>query len=438
MENNTISTSKGASLMDRRKAVVPNGIGIFNTATAVTAKNATIIDADGNELIDFAGGIGVVNSGHCPDSIVAAISEQASKMIHTCFNVATYEPYLNLAEKLASILPHGDHTKVMITNTGAESVENAIKIARQATGREGIICFSEAFHGRSMMAMSLTFKEAYKTGCGPFAPGIHRFPFPNYYKNGNGKSVAEFGVEALADFKSRLDTEVDKNNIAAVILELVQGEGGFTVAPQEYVEGLREICTEHGIMLIFDEVQAGFGRTGKWASHHHYNVTPDLSTYAKSMGSGMPIGAVVGRAEVMDGAKPGTIGGTYLGNPVCCAASLATIKFMEDNDINGKGVEVGNIVKASFDAMKAKYSVIGDVRGLGAMLAFELVKDGDKNEPNGELCGNLVRACAARGLIMLSAGTFGNIVRVLSPLTIETALLEKGLNIIDEELAKLA
>ncbi|NQY68614.1 MAG: aspartate aminotransferase family protein [Flavobacteriales bacterium] len=424
--------------MDRRTAVVPKGIGIFNTATAVITKNATITDIDGNELIDFAGGIGVVNAGHCPDSVVKAISKQAAKMIHTCFNVATYEPYLDLAEKLASLLPHGDHTKVMITNTGAESVENAIKIARQATGKENIICFSEAFHGRSMMAMSLTFKEAYKTGCGPFVPGIHRFPFPNHYKNGNGQSVDDFGKDAIEDFRKRLESEVDKTNVAAVILELVQGEGGFTVAPQTFIEGLREVCTDNGIMLIFDEVQAGFGRTGKWASHHHYNVIPDISTYAKSMGSGMPIGAVVGKAEVMDGANPGTIGGTYLGNPVCCAASLATIKFMEDIDINQKGVDVGNIIRASFDDMKSKYSVIGDVRGLGAMLAFELVKNGNKDEPNGELCGQLVRACSARGLIMLSAGTFGNIVRVLSPLTIEEDLLRKGLSIIDEELAKLA
>ncbi len=429
--------TKSAELLARRKAAVPIGVGVFNTATAVSAQGATITDADGRELIDLAGGIGVVNAGHCPEPVVKAIQEQAARFIHTSFNVVTYEPYIALCEKLGEILPHGKHTKTLLVSTGAEAVENAVKIARQATGRQAVLCYTGGFHGRTMMAMTLTSKVDYKTNCGPFAPEVYRLPFPNFYRYGKGMSEAQFVDLELKRLRESARNVVAPEAIAAVIIEVVQGEGGFNVAPAAYVKGLREFCDEHGIMLIFDEVQSGFGRTGRWAAYEHFDVLPDISTWAKSMGSGMPIAAVMGRAEVMDAAAPGTIGGTYIGNPVSCAASLATLKYMEEIDINAKGMHVGGIVRKRFEAWRDRFPRIGDVRGLGAMLAVEFVKNGDPQQPDHELCSALVNACAARGVILISAGTHKNIIRVLSPLVIPDALLNKALDIMEEELEKL-
>jgi 4-aminobutyrate aminotransferase/(S)-3-amino-2-methylpropionate transaminase len=424
-------------ILERRKQFVPNAIGIFNPSTAVSANGAIINDAEGNEMIDFAGGIGVVNAGHCPAPVVEAIAKQAATMIHCSFNVATYDLYMQLAEKLAGLFPHGEHTKVMLTNSGAESVENAIKIARQATGRPAIICYGGAFHGRSMMSMTLTSKVSYKLGCGPFAPEVYRIPFPDYYHYNNGLTSDEFSDLHLRELEDFFHSNVPEPQVAAIIIEPVQGEGGFNVVPEKYLKGLRDICTKYGILLILDEVQSGFGRTGKWASYHHFGVTPDITTCAKSMGSGMPIGAVIGKAAVMDACKPSTIGGTYPGNPVCCAASIATISYMEEIDINELGVKVGNIVRDRFTKMKDRFDEIGDVRGLGAMMAFELVKDKNPFQPDGELCKKLIGYCAENGLIVINAGINGNVIRVLSPLIISEALLQKGLDIIEKGLEEL-
>ena len=417
---------------------MPNAIGIFNPSTAVSAKGSVITDADGREMIDFAGGIGVVNAGHCPPPVVKAIAEQAATLIHCSFNVASYDLYMQLAEKLATLFPHGDHTKVMLTNSGAESVENAIKIARQATGRPAIICYGGAFHGRTMMSMTLTSKVGYKLGCGPFAPEVYRIPFPDYYRYGNGLDLDQFSDVHLRELEDFFHTNVPAEQVAAIIIEPVQGEGGFNVVPQKYLKGLREICDRYGTMLILDEVQSGFGRTGKWAAYQHYEVIPDISTWAKSMGSGMPIGAVIGKASIMDSCKPSTIGGTYPGNPVCCAASLATIKYMEEIGINKLGEQVGNIVRERFNAFKQQFSAIGDVRGLGAMMAFELVKNNDPFQPDAELCKKLIAYCAEHGLIVINAGVNGNVIRVLSPLVIEEELLHKGLDIIEGGLHSLS
>ncbi|HEX4851285.1 MAG TPA: aminotransferase class III-fold pyridoxal phosphate-dependent enzyme, partial [Puia sp.] len=293
-------------LLDKRKKFVPNAIGIFNPSTAARASGAIILDADGREMIDFAGGIGVVNAGHCPPKVVEAIKKQAATLIHCSFNVATYDIYLQLAEKLAKLLPHGEHTKVMITNSGAESVENAIKIARQATGRKAIICYESAFHGRTMMAMTLTSKVGYKIGCGPFAPEVYRIPFPDRYRFGGGMSLDDFSDMHLRELENFFHKQVAAEEVAAIIIEPVQGEGGFNVVPKKYLQGLRNLCDKYGIMLILDEVQSGFGRTGKWAAYEHYGVTPDISTWAKSMGSGMPIGCVIGKAHILDSCKPST------------------------------------------------------------------------------------------------------------------------------------
>lgn len=432
-----MNREKSEALIARRKAVVANGVGIFNTATIDHAHGATIIDVDGNELIDFAGGIGVVNAGHCPEPVVNAIIDQARKYIHPSFNVVTYEPYVALCEKLVEILPHGDATKVMLVSTGAEAVENAIKIARQATQRQAVLCFTGAFHGRTMMAMSLTSKIDYKLNCGPYAPEVYRLPFPNFYRYGAQLTEEQFVQRELKRLWEASKNVVDPNNVAAIIIEPVQGEGGFYPAPKAYLEGLREYCDKYGIVLIFDEVQSGFGRTGKWAAYEHYGITPDLSTWAKSMGSGMPISCVMGKAHIMDAAKPGTIGGTYIGNALSCAAALATINYMEEVDLNARGMEVGNIIRNRFNAMKERFDCIGDVRGLGAMMALEFVKNNDPQDPDSDTCGKLVAACAQRGLILLSAGTHKNIVRVLSPLVISDELLNKGLDIMEEELAKI-
>lgn len=432
-----METKNSEALFKWRSEVVTNGVGVFNPSTAVSAKGAIITNADGEELIDFGGGIGVLNSGHCPEPVVKAIQEQCAKLIHTCFNVATYDVYMKLADELIDLFPHGEKTKVMLTCTGAEAVENAIKIARQATKRSGIICFTDAFHGRTMMAMSLTAKPAYKYNCGPFAPEIYRFRYPNHFRYGRGLGYEDFVTREIQLLRESLMTTCDPNNIAAIIVEPVLGEGGFVPMPPAYMKELRKICDEFGILLILDEVQSGFGRTGKWGAYQHYDVIPDLTTWAKSMGGGMPIGCVIGKAHVMDAVSSGTIGGTYPGNPVCAAAALANIKYMREIDINALGEKVGKICRERFTALHEKCPEIGEVRGLGAMIAFPLVKDGDPWQPDSKLCGDLMHACAKRGLILLSAGTHKNVIRVLSPLVIKEDELNKGLDIIEEELLRL-
>ncbi|MEZ4740031.1 MAG: aspartate aminotransferase family protein [Flavobacteriales bacterium] len=433
----TEQLTKSQELIARRKAAIPTGVGMFNYATAVSASGAMITDADGRELIDFAGGIGVVNAGHCPPPVVKAIQEQAEKFLHVSFNVASYEPYIALCEKLNALLPHGGPTKTMLVSTGAEAVENAIKIARQATGRQAVLCYTDAFHGRSLMAMTLTSKVAYKTGCGPFAPEVYRIPFPNVYRYGNGRSEEEFVAAKLRRLHEVKLNTIAPESLAAIIIEVVQGEGGFNTAPAGYLRGLREFCDEHGIVLIFDEVQSGFGRTGAWSAYEHFGVTPDLSTWAKSLGSGMPIGAVIGKAEIMDAAAPSTIGGTYIGSPVSCAAALATLKYMEEIDINAKGAHVGKVIRGRFESWKRKHSEIGDVRGLGAMMAMEFVKNNDPMQPDAEICTKLMEACAKRNLVIIPAGTYKNIIRVLCPLVITDEQLNAGLDIMEQELDKL-
>lgn len=431
-----VDVSKSQALLERRKNVVANGVGVFNTATVRHAHGALIIDEDGRELIDFAGGIGVVNAGHCPESVVEAIREQAGKYLHTSFNVVTYEPYIELCEQLAEILPHGEKTKAMLVSTGAEAVENAIKIARQATKRQAVLCYTGAFHGRTMMAMTLTSKINYKLNCGPFAPEVYRLPFPNFYRYHGPRDVDDFVNWELKRLRESAHNVVDPHSLAAVIIEPIQGEGGFNPVPEKYLQGLRDFCDEYGIMLIIDEIQSGFGRTGKWAAWQHYDVQPDISTYAKSLGSGMPIAAILGRAEVMDAAAPGTIGGTYIGNPVCCAAALATIQLMKDQNLNERAIELGAVITNRFQKLQTQRPEIGDVRGVGAMVGVELVKDGDPRQPNGELCSRIITGCAERGLVLLSAGTFKNVIRILSPLVITDKQLNTGLDILEDEINK--
>ncbi len=424
-------------LIARRNAIVPEGMGMFTPLTIQSGNGATIKDVDGKSYIDFAGGIGVLNAGHCPKPVVDAIVRQSKELLHACFPVAMYEPYVELCEMLAKLFPHGKSTKVMLTNSGVEAVENAVKIARQATGRPGVICFTGGFHGRTLLGMTLTSKTGYKVGCGPFAPEVYRIPFPDYYKRHDGLPIRKFVERELKAFEEALHATVDATQVAAVIIELVQGEGGFVVAPREYVTGLQKICKKHGILLIVDEVQTGFGRTGAWSAYAHYGIVPDISTWAKSLGSGMPIGAVIGKSEVMDKTIKGTLGGTYLGNPVACAAAIATINYMKKIRIADKGKRVGKAVVKFFEQLKKECPFIGDVRGLGAMAAFELVKNNDPNQPDADLTKKLINACAENGLLIISAGTGGNVIRVLSPLTITDAQLNRGLQILRKQLLRL-
>ncbi|MEJ2584862.1 MAG: aspartate aminotransferase family protein [Robiginitalea sp.] len=428
--------TKSEELFERRKKAVANGVGVFNTATVKEARGAIIIDADGRELIDFAGGIGVVNAGHCPEPVVQAVKEQADKYLHTSFNVVTYEPYIQLCEELAEILPHGNNTKAMLVSTGAEAVENAIKIARQATKRPAILCYTGAYHGRTMMAMTLTSKVSYKYNCGPFAPEVYRLPFPNFYRYGGNRDEETFVRDELKRLHESALNVVDTDSLAAVILEPIQGEGGFNPIPKKYLEGLREFCDDHGIMLIMDEVQSGFCRTGHWASWQHYGVQPDISTYAKSLGSGLPIAAVLGRADVMDAAAVGSIGGTYIGSPLSCVAASATIAYMKEIDLNNRAREVGEAIMRRMLALKKQLPEIGDVRGVGAMIGIEFVKNGDPRQPYAELCPKIVKGCAENGLVLLSAGTHKNIIRILSPLVITGEQLERGLSIMESEIRK--
>jgi len=378
-----------------------------------------------------------MNAGHCQQAVVEAITRQAGELLHTCFHVATYEPYVELAEQLARLLPHGDHTKVLLVNSGAEAVENAVKIARQATGRSAVVCFSEAFHGRTLMGMSLTSKVAYKLGCGPFAPEVYRIPFPNHRLRGEGLEMGVFVARELDRLRESFTTLVAARDVAAIIIEPVQGEGGFVLAPPGYLEGLREICDAEGIVLIFDEVQTGFCRTGRWAAYEHFGVLPDISTWAKSMGGGLPIGAVVGRAEVMDGAQPGTIGGTYGGNPVACASALATIQVMKELDLNSRAVQIGATIRGRFEALAERCQAVGEVRGLGAMMAMELLEDGDPERPAGLLAREVTEACLQEGVLVITAGPAGNVIRILSPLVITDQELDRGLSVIEDAVMRL-
>lgn len=422
-------------LIERRKKVVSHGVGIFAPTSAVHASGALLYDADGREWIDFGAGIGVVTAGHCPPPVVEAIKRQADQLLHACFHVSSYEPYVQLCEKLVELFPHGGPTKVMLTNTGAEAVENAVKIARQYTGRPAIICYSEAFHGRSLMAMTLTSKISYKAGCGPFAPEVYRIPFPNLYTRPEGLSEADFVQHEVNRLHHTFETVVPAKEVAAIIIEPIQGEGGFNVVPLAYFQALREVCTRHGIILIADEVQSGFCRTGKWAAYEHYGIFPDLSTWAKALGSGMPIGCVIGKAEVMDGARPGSIGGTYPGNPVCCAAAIATLQYMKELDLNARGEAIGHRMRQRLEAMMQRFpDRVGDVRGLGAMLALELIEGGDRRKPGTAFTDRLLRYCWDRQLLLLVAGIHRNIIRILVPLVITDEQLERGLDIIESAL----
>ncbi|OYD09067.1 4-aminobutyrate--2-oxoglutarate transaminase [Paludifilum halophilum] len=424
-------------LLEKREANVPRGP--FNTVPAFAAKGegALLTDVDGNTFIDFAGAIGSLNAGHRPPQVVEALKEQLDRYIHPCFHVMMYEPYVELAEKLNQITPGSHPKKTFFLNSGAEAVENAVKIARKYTGRKAIVSFERGFHGRTLLTMSLTSKvKPYKFGFGPFAPDTYKLPYPYYYRSPGGLSPEETDQAYLKEIEAFFLSEAPAEEIAAVIMEPVQGEGGFVIPSPMFVRGLKRICKKHGILFIADEVQTGFGRTGKMFGMEHFDVTPDLMTLSKSIAAGLPISAVTGRAEIMDAPEPGQIGGTYGGSPLGCVAALKVIEVMEEEKLPDRAREIGEKVVSRFRRWQEKHPQIGGVRGMGAMCAFEWVK-GPNQEPDKELAGRFLRECNRRGVILMGAGLYGNVIRLLSPLVIQDEQLEEGLNVMEEVLEEL-
>lgn len=427
-------------LWKAREAEIPKGTANVTHVFAASARNATIIDVEGREYIDFAGGIGAMNVGHCHPRVVAAVQDQATKFSHTCFHVMPYEPYVTLAARLNRTVPIAGPVKTMFANSGAEAVENAVKIARNATRRNGIIAFEDAFHGRTLLAMTLTSKVMpYKSNFGPFAPEIYRLPYPYCYRCPLGLQ-AEDGACALecanlveAAFKNY----VGADEVAAVIIEPVLGEGGFVVPPPGYFPRLGEICDSHGILLVTDEVQSGFARTGRYFAIEHWGVSPDIITSAKSLAAGYPLSAISGRADVMDAPHPGGLGGTYGGNPTACRAALEVFDIIEHEGLLERATKVGARVMEAFREMQQEIEVIGDVRGIGAMVGMELVHDRLRKTPAADITKRLVDRTQEKGLIMISAGTHGNVIRPLMPVTIEYDLLERGLDILHEALVEV-
>ena len=422
---------RSSEWFERRGQAVPRGVGAIHPIVTARASGAIVEDVDGNRLIDFATGIAVLNVGHSAPEVVEAIARQAGLDTHSCFHVTANEPYIELAERLNALTP-GDHaTKTMFANSGAEAVENAVKIARYHTGRPAIVTFDHAFHGRTLLAMSLTAKVMpYKQGMGPFAPEIYRLPFAYPYRwLGDADRVTE---EALAYAIDEMHKHIGEENIAAVIMEPIQGEGGFIVPSPGFVRGIAEFCAAHGIVFIADEIQSGMGRAGRWFAIEDEDVVPDLVTTAKSVGGGMPISAVTGRAEIMDTVHPGGLGGTYGGNPVAAAASLAVLDKIEREDLLTRSREIGGTIMSRFETFASTHEIVGDVRGRGAMCAIELVVDRSTKEPlSAETMNAIARRCLEKGVLVLTAGTYGNVVRLLPPLTIDTALLDEGLEVLD-------
>ncbi|MBQ2260652.1 MAG: 4-aminobutyrate--2-oxoglutarate transaminase [Loktanella sp.] len=425
-----IAAQTNADLIARREAAVPRGVASAAPIYAKYAENAELWDVEGNRYIDFAGGIAVLNTGHRHPAVVAAAKAQEDHYTHTSFQVVPYEPYIALAEKLNALAPGDQPKKTLLVTTGAEAVENAVKIARAATGRPGIIAFTGGYHGRTLLTLGMTGKiSPYKKDVGPFPSDIFRAPFPNAR---DGITVQD----ALTGLQNLFLTDAQPDRIAAIIIEPVLGEGGYTPVPFDMMQALRDICDQHGILLIADEIQAGFGRTGTWFAIEHSGVVPDLITVAKSMAGGYPIAGVIGRADIMDAMIPGGLGGTYGGNPVACAAALAAIKAIEDEGLLARSTALGKHFRKRFAEIGARVAPdrICDIRGLGAMLAVEFVTDLASNAPDAALTKAVVAESLKRGLILLSCGMHGNALRIMVPLTASDAIIDEGLAIFEEAL----
>lgn len=432
--------SKSNELRELRKKSIPRGVAQVTPCIVERADGAILTDVDGTEWIDFSSGIAVTSLGHNIPEVVEAIKNQADKILHSCFHVSMYEGYIKLAERLNQLTPGNFEKKSMLINSGAEAVENAIKIAKHYTGRAGTICFDNAFHGRTSVAMALTSKvNYYKKGFGPFASEFYRVPFPYAYRLGGEENSQKRANEYCLDYlKKSFKTLFDPDSIAAIIFEPIQGEGGFVSADREFFQELREITQSHGILTIVDEIQTGFGKTGKMFASDIFDIDYDMITMAKSMGSGMPISAVTGRADIMDHPNPGALGGTYGGNPVACAASLATLDILERPETIEVTKRNGEIVREALEEFKEISPYIGDVRGFGMMRAFEIVRDKTTKEPGTDLANKVAKYCLDRHVSILTTGTYGAVVRLLPPTNIKESVLRKGLAIIKEGIQSLS
>ena len=418
-----------ALLMARRQAAIPRGVGHSHQIFIAKGENAEIWDVEGKRFIDFAGGIAVLNTGHRHPALIEAVKAQLDAYTHTCFQVLAYEPYVELAERINALAPGKTAKKTLFLTTGAEAVENAVKIARAHTGRGGVIAFGGGYHGRTMMTLALTGKVMpYKTGFGPFPGEVFHATFPNALR---GVTVDD----AMASIEAIFKNDIEASRVAAIIVEPVQGEGGFNVAPKELLQRVRALCDQHGIVMICDEVQTGAGRTGTFFATEQSGVEPDLITMAKSMAGGFPISAVVGKAEIMDAPAAGGLGGTYAGSPLACAAALAVLDVFEKENLLQRSKDVGARITGFLKNLQSKYSCIAEVRGLGAMVAMEMCKDGQPTTPDADLTRAIAAEATKRGLILLTCGTYGNVIRILVPLTASDALLDEGLGIIEASLA---
>ena len=419
---------RSRSIVERKERVVAEPLSLYLPVVAASGSGATLTDVDGNTFIDFAGGVGCLAVGHAHPRVVEAVTEQAAKFFHTDFTIVPYEVYVTLSERLLELAPFSGPAKAAFFNAGTEAVENAVKFARAYTGRPAVIGFEGAFHGRTLLSLTLTSKtHPYKAGLGPFAPEVYRVPFPNEYRD----VTAE---DALAALRRALLTQVAPETVAAVVMEPVQGEGGFIPAPQDFVEGVRALCDEHGIVMVADEVQTGFSRTGRMFAMEHFGVEPDLMTVAKSIAAGLPLSGVLGKAAIMDAPGDSAVGGTYVGNPVAQAAALAVLDVFAEEGLVERAQHIGETIRGRMSGWQERYPAVGDVRGLGAMLAVEYVEDRATKRPAPEIASRVAEAAAKRGLLLLKAGIHSNCNRVLCPLVITDAELDEALGVWEESL----
>jgi len=422
----------------KRDQFVARGVSNGNRHLAAKGEGAVLYDIDGRRFIDFAGAIGTLNVGHSHLKVVEAVKQQAEQLIHPGFNVMMYQAYIELAEKLCRLAPGAHEKKAIFLNSGAEAVENAVKISRKYTKRQAVVSFTRGFHGRTNMTMSMTSKvKPYKFGFGPFAPEVYQAPFPYYYRKPEGMTDENYDDMVIQAFDEFFVSSVAPETVACVVMEPVQGEGGFIIPSKRFVQHVAAFCQKHGIVFVADEIQTGFARTGKYFAIEHFDVVPDLVTVSKSLAAGVPLSGVIGRAEMLDAADPGELGGTYAGSPLGCAAALAVLDIIESEQLNKRSEEIGKAIEERALEWKMKYPQIGEVRRLGAMAALEIVRDEKTREPDKAAAAKIAKYANEHGLLLLTAGINGNIIRFLSPLVITDQLLEEGLGIIEEALEQL-
>jgi 4-aminobutyrate aminotransferase / (S)-3-amino-2-methylpropionate transaminase / 5-aminovalerate transaminase len=431
-EKRDLPGDKSAELLKLRNEYVPRGVSYATPIFIASGKESVIEDVDGNQYLDFASGISTLNLGYCNDEIGQAIKEQMNNYLHSCFQVVMYEPYVKLAQKLAEVTPGNFPKQTMLVNSGAEAVENAVKIARLSTGRRGVIAFEHAFHGRTSMAMGLTSQvKNYKLGFGPFDPAILRYPYAYTYRASFKTTEAEYGKWCIKQIENGFKTQMPAEEIAAVIVEPFLGEGGYVIPPQEFLQGLRQLCDKYGILFIADEIQSGMGRTGKLWAVEHFDIVPDILLAAKTLGGGLVLSAVVGKKEIMESVEIGGIGGTFGGNPLSCVAALKTFEIIERDKLLERATKIGKYARNRLIAISDKYSLIGDVRGLGCAIGIEFVKDRETKEPAEKEVTRIKQKCLERGLITLPAGALHNVLRLMFPIIIKEQELDTGLDILE-------